>query len=146
MYISYHRQPTPRYETAWVLSNLREIAVGFSSFSCLFLQCGFGCGHHPESDSSRHGIREIARLESRRRELAAVNSKDPQLRLLWKALKPLQTRQLEATVRQIARDWQAARIDFYDSRGALWPWCVALGGEKFYRHVIQEAEIYEERA
>jgi hypothetical protein len=89
---------------------------------------------------------EIGHLESRRRELAAVNSKDPQLRLLWKALKPLQTRQLEATVRQIARDWQAARIDFYDSRGALWPWCVALGGEKFYRHVIQEAEIYEERA
>lgn len=89
---------------------------------------------------------EIARLESRRRELAAVNSKDPQLRLLWKALKPLQTRQLEATVRQIASDWQAARIDFYDSRGAIWPWCVALGGQDFYQHVIQEAEIYEERA
>ena len=89
---------------------------------------------------------EIDRLEARRRELAAANSKDPQLRLLWKALKPLQTRQLEATVRQIARDWQAARIDFYDSRGALWPWCLALAGEDFYRHVIQEAEIYEERA
>jgi hypothetical protein len=89
---------------------------------------------------------EISRLDVRRRELAAIDSKDPQLRLLWKALKPLQTRQLEATVRQVARDWQAARIDFYDSRGAIWPWCVALGGQDFYQHVIQEAEIYEERA
>ena len=88
---------------------------------------------------------EIGRLDARRRELAAINSKDPELRLLWKALKPLQTRQLEATVRQVARDWQAARIDFCDSRGAIWPWCVALGGQEFYQHVIQEAEIYEER-
>jgi hypothetical protein len=89
---------------------------------------------------------EIAHLDARRRELAAANSKDPQLRLLWKALKPLQTRQLEATVRQVARDWQAAGIDFYDSRGALWPWCVALGGQEFYWRMIREAEIYEERA
>jgi hypothetical protein len=89
---------------------------------------------------------QIERLDVRRRELAAVDGKDPQLRTIWKAIKPLQKQQLQAFVRQVACDWQAARIDFYDSRGGLWPWCVALGGEDFYRHVVHEAEVYEERA
>ena len=43
-------------------------------------------------------------------------------------------------------DYQAAHIDFYDSRGAILPWCIALGGESFYNEVIAKARITEEVA
>ena len=35
-------------------------------------------------------------------------------------------------------------IDYWDSRGALWPWCVALGGQEFYNQVVAQAEIYRQ--
>jgi len=90
--------------------------------------------------------RDLAMLDGRRRELAAIDEKDPQLREVWKRIKPLQQRQLAALVEQIDRDWQLKDLDFYDSRGAIWPWSLALGGEEFYDRVIQQAEMYEENA
>lgn len=90
--------------------------------------------------------RRLDELDTRKRAIATVNEKDPELRQLWKEIKPLQSRQLQALLEQVAQDWQAARIDFYDSRGAIWPWCVAMGGQEFCQYVIREAEIYEERA
>jgi len=90
--------------------------------------------------------RELETLDARRRERAAVNEKDPQLRDIWKHIKPLQQRQLAALLEQIDRDWQLKDLDYYDSRGALWPWCLALGGEAFYDQVIRQAEVYEENA
>jgi len=36
-------------------------------------------------------------------------------------------------------------MDYWDSRGAILPWCLALGGEQFYHRVVQGARIYEER-
>ncbi len=47
-------------------------------------------------------------------------------------------------VRQIARDWQLRRLDYWDSRGALLPWAIALGGKDFYDSLIARAEIYQE--
>ncbi len=88
---------------------------------------------------------ELDRLEARRRELAAREPKSPALREVWKQLKSFQRDVLDATVRQIARDWQVAQADYWDSRGAIWPWCVALGGQEFYNHVIAHAEITREQ-
>jgi len=88
--------------------------------------------------------RNLAALDERRRALAATNEKDPQLRDIWKQIKPLQQRQLKALVEQIDRDWQLQTIDYWDSRGAIWPWCLALGGEAFYDQVIRQADVYEE--
>ena len=88
----------------------------------------------------------INALDARRRELAAVNEKNPELRDIWKHIKPLQQRQLQTLVQQIDRDWQVRDIDYWDSRGAIWPWCLALGGENFYKSVIDRAEVYEENA
>ena len=45
---------------------------------------------------------------------------------------------------QIARDFQAAQLDYWDSRGALLPWCLALGGKTFYNNVVTQAEVYDE--
>ncbi|MCL2700177.1 MAG: hypothetical protein FWE88_00625 [Phycisphaerae bacterium] len=90
--------------------------------------------------------RDLADLDRRRRALAAANEKDPQLRDIWKQIKPLQQRQLAALVQQIDRDWQLKDLGYYDSRGAIWPWCLALGGEEFYNQVIRQADVYEENA
>ncbi|MCJ7544582.1 MAG: hypothetical protein MUP47_08495 [Phycisphaerae bacterium] len=87
---------------------------------------------------------EIDRLDARRRELSAREPTSPALREVWKQLKPLHRDLVDATLRQIARDWQVGQADYWDSRGALWPWCVALGGQEFYNQVIAQAEITRE--
>jgi hypothetical protein len=89
---------------------------------------------------------EIDRLDARRRELASREPKSPALREVWKQLKPLHRDLTDATLRQIARDWQVAQLDYWDGRGAIWPWCVALGGQEFYNQVIAQAEITREEA
>jgi len=89
-------------------------------------------------------VAEIDSLNARRRKLAAGDPKAPELRDVWKRIRSLQTDLLDRTLRQIDRDTQVAEIDYYDSRGAILPWCVALGGEAFYNEVIERAEVYEE--
>jgi hypothetical protein len=87
---------------------------------------------------------EIAALNTRRRELAAKDPKDPELREIWKTVSGLQTTILDRTVRRIDADSRLADLDYYDTRGAALPWCVALGGESFYNEVVGRAEVYEE--
>ena len=87
---------------------------------------------------------EIAARNGRRRDLAAKDPKNPELRAIWKAVSELQIRILDRTVRRIDADSQLADLDFYDTRGAALPWCVALGGESFYNEVIDQAEVYDE--
>ncbi|MCY2929093.1 MAG: class I SAM-dependent methyltransferase [Planctomycetota bacterium] len=95
---------------------------------------------HP-ADSAR-----LDALDVRRRQLAAENPKAPEIRDLWKQVKALQASLLGKLVEQIALDAQVSQLDYWDSRGAIWPWCLALGGEAFYRRVLQEAEVYDEPA
>ncbi|MFB3893962.1 MAG: hypothetical protein ACE15C_18285 [Phycisphaerae bacterium] len=92
---------------------------------------------------------EIATLDARRRELAAVDPKGADFlekRRVWKDIKLRKTVMLDGLLRQIAADWQARDIDHWDSRGALLPWSVALGGKAFYDDLIANAQIYEERS
>jgi hypothetical protein len=87
---------------------------------------------------------QIDQVERRRRELARTDPKGAEIRQLWQHHKRLLTSLLEATLRQVARDWQVSQVDYWDSRGALLPWAVALGGEEFYNELIARAEIYQE--
>ena len=66
------------------------------------------------------------------------------MRELWDKEKALQLDLLDRTLRQIARDWQLRDLDYWDSRGALLPWAVALGGQTFYDSLVAEADIYAE--
>lgn len=91
-------------------------------------------------------LAEIGALDRRRRELAARGPKAPELREVWKRIRSLQGELLDRTVRQVDRDTQLAELDYYDSRGAVLPWCIALGGEAFYNQVIAQAEVYEEHS
>jgi hypothetical protein len=88
--------------------------------------------------------REIAELEARRRELARVDPKSLAIRDLGKRQKDLQLKLFRALLDQISRDAQVSQIDYWDSRGALLPWCIALGGEEMYNRLISQAEIYPE--
>jgi hypothetical protein len=90
---------------------------------------------------------ELDQLNHRRRELAGRPGKpDPEIiRPMSHRARRLETDLLERTLAAIDRLWQVAELDYYDSRGALLPWAVALGGEAFYNHLIERAEVYEER-
>jgi len=87
---------------------------------------------------------ERAELDARRRRMAAENPKAPELRELSHRVREIEAEVLDGTLRQIDRDWQVRDVDYWDSRGALPPWCVALGGEEFYNRLLAEAEVYEE--
>jgi len=87
---------------------------------------------------------QIAELEERRIDMARGDCTPEQMSAIWNESKGLQSELLDQTVRQIARDTQAADIDYWDSRGALLPWAVALGGTDLYNTLVADAEIYEE--
>lgn len=83
-------------------------------------------------------------LDSLRRRLAEEDPKQPRIREVSREVKAVETELLERTVRRIDADTQLAELDYWDSRGALLPWCVALGGESFYRDIVARAELSEE--
>ena len=92
-------------------------------------------------------VGEIDVAEARRRGLAAEGKPDPAvIRPLSQRIRELETDLLERTLRQIDRDWQVRELDYWDSRGALRPWALAIGGEEFYNRLLDEAEVYEETA
>ena len=84
------------------------------------------------------------RLDRLRRQMAERDPKSPEIRALWPRTRELQVGLLERLVQQIDTDWQVRELDYFDSRGALLPWCVGLGGEEFYSRLLASARIYEE--
>ncbi|MBN1553899.1 MAG: hypothetical protein JXA11_04085 [Phycisphaerae bacterium] len=89
-------------------------------------------------------LEALKELNRKKRSLAGEKPKDPRIRGMWKRIKAMQNLVLTQTIDRVARDWQVAQLEYYDSRGALLPWCVALGGEELYRDVVASAEIREE--
>lgn len=86
----------------------------------------------------------IDTLNDRRRILTRGSTTPEAMRALWDEEKGLQLQLLGQTLRQVARDWQLRDLGYWDSRGALLPWAIALGGQPFYDRLIADAEIYEE--
>jgi hypothetical protein len=41
-------------------------------------------------------------------------------------------------------DYHTAELDYWDSRGAIRPWAIALGGQSFYEDLVENAEVYQE--
>ena len=83
-------------------------------------------------------------LDARRRELAARDPKSAEVRRASHEHKAVQSQILDRTLRRVADDWQLRDLDYWDSRGALLPWAVALGGEKFYDELLARAELSRE--
>ena len=93
---------------------------------------------HPEAYERRRT------LEQRRRELARTPQGRREASGLWKQVKVLDRELLQRYVDTIVRHVRVAELDYYDSRGALLPWAVALGGEAFYGSLLDGAEINPE--
>ena len=86
----------------------------------------------------------IRELEEKRRELAMNPATRSQAGEIWNEAKDLRRQQTLDLMQGVVNALHVTNIDYWDSRGALLPWCVALGGEKFYNSVIDNAEIYAE--
>ncbi len=89
-------------------------------------------------------LEEIEHLDQARRQLAKTDPKGMEIRRLSKRSKEIKAGILDATLRQIASDLHTVELDYWDSRGAIWPWAVALGGQEFYSQLIANAEIHIE--
>jgi len=87
---------------------------------------------------------DIERINQARRQLAKTDPKGPEIRSLSKRARELETRILDAMVRRIAGDLHTVELDYWDSRGAILPWSIALGGNEFYNDLISNAEILVE--
>ena len=89
-------------------------------------------------------VRRIAELDARRRQMVGESAQFEQTREIWEEIKSLRAELLDKMVRQIVSDYQASELDYWDSRGALLPASIALGGKDFYDDLVAQAEIYEE--
>ncbi|MFO7820450.1 MAG: hypothetical protein R6V56_00085 [Lentisphaeria bacterium] len=87
---------------------------------------------------------KIEALEGRRRELARDPETRQQASGIWKEIKQLNQQQLTSLITSTINTLHVTNIDYWDSRGALMPWSIALGGREFYDKLIAEAEIYAE--
>lgn len=85
-----------------------------------------------------------AELEAERRRLAAAPETRAQAARLWDTLKPLEHAQLRRLLERVLMDHYLLNLDYWNSRGALLPWSVALGGREFYDRLLQQATLYEE--
>ncbi len=89
-------------------------------------------------------FREREELETRRRNLARNPETRSEAKQLWGTIKQMDRGLLQKQVEWILSRIHLLNLEYYDSRGALLPWCVALGGDAFYRRVVENAEIYIE--
>jgi hypothetical protein len=83
-------------------------------------------------------------LELRRRELARDPETREQSKGMWEEVKQLETQLTTKLVDEVARCLHVRDLDYYNSRGALLPWAVAMAGESHYWRMIEQAEIYQE--
>jgi hypothetical protein len=88
--------------------------------------------------------REIEELEEQRRQLA----RDPETRdraaVLWDRVKALQTSMRREQVEAAWRNLHLLNLDYWDSRGAIITWSIALDGPGLYADVLHDAEIHRE--
>lgn len=107
------------------------------------------CQH---ADGRQALIRELApaleekatALDARRKEVA----RNPETRHLaadlWDEVKVIRQNQWETFTDAVVACIHTADLDYFNSRGAVYPWSLAIGGPAHYEKIISEAEIYEE--
>lgn len=85
-------------------------------------------------------------LAAERRQLAADPQQRPTATALWQRIKEIDRRIAEAHAEWALQLLRVLDVAYYDSRGALLPWCIALEGETLYRRLVAQAEIAPEGA
>jgi len=89
----------------------------------------------------RHGVEA---MESRRRELARDPARRGEAADLWDRIRTQRRQVLEQFVEFTIAQLHVRAVGNWNSRGALLPWSIALGGRRFYDRLIANAKIVEE--
>jgi hypothetical protein len=83
-------------------------------------------------------------LDAARREHAADPQRRAEASALWQRIKDIERRLAAAQAEWVLQLLRLLDVAYYDSRGALVPWCIALEGEPLYRRLLAQAEIAPE--
>jgi hypothetical protein len=83
-------------------------------------------------------------LDRERREAAADPARRSQATGIWQRTKEIDRRLAEAQAEWLLRHLRLLDLAYYDSRGALLPWCLALGGDARYQRLLHGAELTTE--
>ncbi|MEI8079889.1 MAG: hypothetical protein WCH61_09725, partial [bacterium] len=87
---------------------------------------------------------EIRDVDTERRALARDPARRAETAARWARLKPLERELARCQFERARRHLHLCGLDYWDSRGALLPWSIALGGEAFYDRLLAGAEIITE--
>ena len=80
-------------------------------------------------------------LDTRRRELARDPACRSEAKALWSQIKQLDREVIEAHAEWVVQLLRTLDVRYYDSRGALLPWALALGGEHLFDTMVTTADI-----
>jgi len=89
---------------------------------------------------------ERDRLDHERRAAAADPARRPEATVLWQRIKEVDRQMAQAQAEWLLQRLRLLDLAYYDSRGALLPWCLALGGEDLYQRLLRAAELTSESA
>lgn len=84
--------------------------------------------------------------EQQRREMVQKPHDKHAVRTLYEQVKEADRDLLEKLVGAVVQALHVRNLSYYDSRGALLPWSVALGGDALYQRLLEHAEIRAETA
>ena len=76
--------------------------------------------------------------------MAVAGQRRAEAGALWQRVKELDRRSATAQAEWVLQLLHLGDVAYYDSRGALLPWCVALEGQTLYRRMLAQAEIAPE--
>lgn len=94
----------------------------------------------PELTGQREGT------EQQRRALVQGPHDGATVRALSEQIKQWDRELLAKLTEAVVQALHIRNLSYYDSRGALLPWSIALGGEAFYERLLAQAEIRAETA
>ena len=89
-------------------------------------------------------VQERDAVEARRRELVQNPETRDQAKPLWEDVKKLDRDILKKTADHAIRNLHILDLQYWNSRGAILPWSIALGGRAFYDKLLAQTRIYAE--
>ncbi len=87
---------------------------------------------------------QISDLELLKRECGQDPERRHRCSQIWTDIKILQQKKEQLCYGRIVDIYQTRGLDYWNSRGAILPISIALGGDEFYQTILENSEIYED--
>ena len=84
-------------------------------------------------------------LDSKRRLVASDPETRHQAKEIWNRIKDIEKLLLSELVESVVQKMHVLGLEYYNSRGGVMPWNIAVGGRELYSRIIKNAEIYSEQ-